>query len=93
MLIHGLLALYSANRDARFYDFAVKLAGLILCRELVGPCTCSDAQPVERDGEFVQAQDDARPGLAVLGEDDQLAPLVTSSGGRQRVVLEDRAQL
>jgi hypothetical protein len=29
VLIRGLLALYSANRDARLYDFAVKLAGLI----------------------------------------------------------------
>jgi hypothetical protein len=29
VLIRGLLALYSANHDARLYDFAVKLAGLI----------------------------------------------------------------
>jgi Glycosyl hydrolase family 76 len=29
VMIRGLLALYSANRDARLYDFAVKLAGLI----------------------------------------------------------------
>ena len=28
-LIRGLLALYSDNHDARLYDFAVKLAGLI----------------------------------------------------------------
>ncbi len=29
VLIRGLLALYSENHDARLYDFAVKLAGLI----------------------------------------------------------------
>jgi hypothetical protein len=29
VLVRGLLALYSANHDARLYDFAVKLAGLI----------------------------------------------------------------
>jgi len=29
VLIRGLLTLYSANHDARLYDFAVKLAGLI----------------------------------------------------------------
>jgi len=29
VLIRGLLALYSQNHDARLYDFAVKLAGLI----------------------------------------------------------------
>jgi hypothetical protein len=29
VMIRGLVALYSANRDARLYDFAVKLAGLI----------------------------------------------------------------
>jgi rhamnogalacturonyl hydrolase YesR len=29
VMIRGLLALYSADRDARLYDFAVKLAGLI----------------------------------------------------------------
>ncbi|HTW13381.1 MAG TPA: glycoside hydrolase family 76 protein [Solirubrobacteraceae bacterium] len=29
VLIRGLLALYSKNHDARLYDFAVKLAGLI----------------------------------------------------------------
>jgi Glycosyl hydrolase family 76 len=29
VLIRGLLALYSANHDARLYDFAVKLSGLI----------------------------------------------------------------
>jgi Glycosyl hydrolase family 76 len=29
VLIRGLLALYSVNHDARLYDFAVKLAGLI----------------------------------------------------------------
>jgi hypothetical protein len=37
VLIRGLLALYSANRDARLYDFAVKLAALITTHAQTSP--------------------------------------------------------
>ena len=37
VLIRGLLALYSVNHDARLYDFAVKLAGLITTHAQTSP--------------------------------------------------------
>lgn len=37
VLIRGLLALYSENRDARLYDFAAKLAGLIVKHAQTSP--------------------------------------------------------
>ena len=51
---------------------------------------------LDRLGPAEQRSDPAREvveRVAVLGEDDQLAPLVARAGGRERVVLEDRAQL
>ena len=77
-------------------DLAVRVLGELLGDLAALAAAHAAVDRLDRLGPAEQRADPAREvveRVAVLGEDDQLAPLIAPGGRRERVVLEDRAQL